>query len=36
MNRFQTRLSFGGEKESKCLQTKTQLGDVRFLARARQ
>jgi hypothetical protein len=30
MDRFQTRVGFGGEKESKCLQKKTQLGDVRF------
>ena len=30
MARFQMRVSFGGEKESKCLQKKTQLGDVRF------
>jgi hypothetical protein len=30
MDRFQTRVGFGGEKESKCLQMKTQLGDVRF------
>jgi len=25
-----TRVGSGGEKESKCLQKKTQLGDVRF------
>ncbi len=30
MDRFQTRVGFGVEKESKCLQKKTQLGDVRF------
>jgi hypothetical protein len=30
MDRFQTRVGFGGEKESKCPQKKTQLGDVRF------
>jgi hypothetical protein len=30
MDRFQTRVGFGGEKESKCLQKKTQSGDVRF------
>jgi len=30
MDRFQTRVGFGGEKEGKCLQKKTQLGDVRF------
>ena len=30
MDRFHTRVGFGGEKESKCLQKKTQLGDVPF------
>jgi hypothetical protein len=30
MDRFQTRVGFAGEKESKCPQKKTQLGDVRF------
>ena len=30
VDRFQTRVGTGGEKERKCLQKKTQLGGVRF------
>ena len=30
MDRFQTRVGLGSERESKCLQMETQLGGVRF------